>query len=569
MRQIQGFLPNFAPMQLEGFGSTLQNEEIITIVHQGSLTSTDYFPSLIIRTSLKDGSWSSLALDTTVGFPKSTAIFDERNNLVFFVDHDKENDQTKLPDGNWRGAYLNSVELKTGKSQDLSINSQRRFWHDLKEVDGKLIGLAFSKDFTIYVHNSNSSLLLPNVGSFAVVGNELAVSPYGGGNKLLSFVDSKTLVVNRQLELSGESFIHETVSLDSLDGVKRILLLQEDASPSPNFIIQDEHVGILKNFPNPRSIFPVDLNGDGVDDIVMGTNEGSRFFLNDGYGRLLESRIPELDGHFNVHPAGQYLVSFDWPTASPRMNIQEVSKLSKFLTLKDATLLGLKPDTFSIVPAKSGLLIIQDSLASLYEWNGFSGDSIYAKKSIRLQEDFVPLSERQLTALGNNSSKVFLATYDESLSNSQLPKHIIRVQSLDSFRALDVDGNAGKAYRVYKAAFNRDPMKGDKEGLGFWITQIDKGMDLIEVSARFVDSNEFRSLYGTNPTNEQFLTKLYTNVLGRQPEASGYNWWLNQLNTNPEKTKAKVLADFAESAENQTGVLGLIGSGITYEPWVG
>jgi len=30
-----------------------------------------------------------------------------------------------------------------------------------------------------------------------------------------------------------------------------------------------------------------------------------------------------------------------------------------------------------------------------------------------------------------------------------------------------------------------------------------------------------------------------------------------------------VLADFAESPENQTGVLGLIGSGITYEPWVG
>jgi len=98
---------------------------------------------------------------------------------------------------------------------------------------------------------------------------------------------------------------------------------------------------------------------------------------------------------------------------------------------------------------------------------------------------------------------------------------------------------------------------------------MDRGMGLLEVSARFVDSNEFRTLYGTNPTNDQFLTKLYTNVLGRQPEAEGYNWWLNQLNTNPEKTKAKVLADFAESSENQTGVLGLIGSGITYEPWVG
>ena len=144
-----------------------------------------------------------------------------------------------------------------------------------------------------------------------------------------------------------------------------------------------------------------------------------------------------------------------------------------------------------------------------------------------------------------------------------------RVAFEDKVLALDIDGVAGKAYRVYKAAFNRDPMAGDTAGLGYWIDRMDNAMDLIEVSARFVDSNEFRTLYGTNPTNDQFLTKLYTNVLGRQPEASGYNWWLNELNTNPEKTKAKVLADFAESPENQTGVLGLIGSGITYEPWVG
>jgi hypothetical protein len=51
--------------------------------------------------------------------------------------------------------------------------------------------------------------------------------------------------------------------------------------------------------------------------------------------------------------------------------------------------------------------------------------------------------------------------------------------------------------------------------------------------------------------------------------ATGYNWWLNELNTNPSKTKAKVLADFAESGENQAGVASLVGNGIAYEPWVG
>jgi hypothetical protein len=105
-------------------------------------------------------------------------------------------------------------------------------------------------------------------------------------------------------------------------------------------------------------------------------------------------------------------------------------------------------------------------------------------------------------------------------------------------------------------------------GLGFWISRIDNGMDMVEVAARFIDSNEFRSLYGQSPTNAEFLTKVYTNVLGRTPDQGGYDWWLNELNTNPSKTKAKVLADFAESGENQSGVATLIGNGISYTEFV-
>ncbi len=147
--------------------------------------------------------------------------------------------------------------------------------------------------------------------------------------------------------------------------------------------------------------------------------------------------------------------------------------------------------------------------------------------------------------------------------------NVERLKFSDTSIAFDTSGNAGKAYRVYKAAFARDPMTGDKAGLGFWISRIDSGMDMVEVAARFIDSSEFRSLYGQNPSNAEFLTKVYTNVLGRTPDEGGYSWWLNQLNTNPEKTRQKVLADFSESQENKDSVISLIGTGIQYSEFSG
>ena len=107
--------------------------------------------------------------------------------------------------------------------------------------------------------------------------------------------------------------------------------------------------------------------------------------------------------------------------------------------------------------------------------------------------------------------------------------NIQRLQFTDQIVALDVDGNAGMAYRIYQAAFNRTP---DNEGLKFWIAQLDNGASYQSVAAGFISSAEFQSLYGKNPSNGDFITKLYSNVLHRAPDPAGYVWWLNVLNTN-------------------------------------
>jgi methionine-rich copper-binding protein CopC len=154
---------------------------------------------------------------------------------------------------------------------------------------------------------------------------------------------------------------------------------------------------------------------------------------------------------------------------------------------------------------------------------------------------------------------------ENSTLNQDTLSGIERIQFSDKSVALDIDAVPGQAYRIYKAVFDREP---DLEGIGFWINRLEGGMDLIELSARFIDSPEFDERYGTNPSNADYLTKLYNNVLGRIPDINGYNWWLDQLDNNPDKTREKVLADFSESVENKEGVADLVASGIDYIPWV-
>lgn len=144
--------------------------------------------------------------------------------------------------------------------------------------------------------------------------------------------------------------------------------------------------------------------------------------------------------------------------------------------------------------------------------------------------------------------------------------NVERVQFSDSFVALDVNGNAGQIYRLYQAAFDRPA---EPAGLGYWMSAMDKGMSLTEVSHDFMtDQAEFDALYGTNPTDMEFINHLYENVLHREADAAGFAYWLNVLHNSPN-ARADILTGFSESPENQALVIGSIQNGMVYTPWHG
>ncbi len=158
---------------------------------------------------------------------------------------------------------------------------------------------------------------------------------------------------------------------------------------------------------------------------------------------------------------------------------------------------------------------------------------------------------------------VTVSVLDFASGSTSKLTNVERLQFSDKSVALDVHGNAGEAYRLYQAAFNRTP---DKAGLGFWIDSFDKGISLVDAARGFVNSAEFASLYGANATDAQYVEALYGNVLHRTPDAAGYDFWLHSIQL---VSRAQVLADFSESAENQAQVIGSIASGIDYTPWHG
>jgi len=105
-----------------------------------------------------------------------------------------------------------------------------------------------------------------------------------------------------------------------------------------------------------------------------------------------------------------------------------------------------------------------------------------------------------------------------------------------------------KIFRLYNAAFARTP---DADGLKFWINSYSSGaIDYKQVAQSFLSSPEFASKYGVNNSNNDFVNNLYKNILGRSPDSSGLQFWVNTLNRGVS-SRADVLGGFSESPENK------------------
>lgn len=446
---------------------------------------------------------------------------------------------------------------------------------------------------------------------------------YNGGDLLLMYGSAtglkdggSTIQLARQNNTKGNIGTNFMVSIDANgDGKKDIVLLEHDWTGENGdstyyysngrlrlFLgnndgsFNEASDRIIDAFAGTRmgegNIHTLDVNGDGWQDIVLSGYEsgkttwadnivgsGTSVFLNNkGILQLVDStNIPYL-ANYQIDGYEKYREWHDKPSAKMLPIDIGNDGMLDFVGFVDTPLLNW-PQTEAvhkigyIVRAQSPLgrdtkneyLIGTESSDKIFGYDGNDiiegrkgNDSInggegidIAKYSgiktnynITIQDGIVTISNKQIV--------------DEGLDQLE---GVERLKFSDCVLALDLNGNAGQAYRLYKAALDRTP---DSNGLAGWIKYMDDGAALPSMSQQFIDSQEFKTKYGALD-NTGFVNQLYINVLARKGETTGVEGWVNGLANG--LSRAQVLTGFSESNENQANVIGQIKNGIPYNEW--
>ena len=104
-------------------------------------------------------------------------------------------------------------------------------------------------------------------------------------------------------------------------------------------------------------------------------------------------------------------------------------------------------------------------------------------------------------------------------------------------------------YELYQAAYDRTP---DNAGFRYWANVGDANhLSALTLADAFLTAPEFTQDYGSNPTNTHYVTELYTNVLGRAPDAGGLSYWIGQANAG--QPRDQLLVDFRRAPRTKIG----------------
>ncbi|MBT8239633.1 MAG: DUF4214 domain-containing protein [Acidimicrobiia bacterium] len=146
------------------------------------------------------------------------------------------------------------------------------------------------------------------------------------------------------------------------------------------------------------------------------------------------------------------------------------------------------------------------------------------------------------------ADNLYRVVHGRSANNAELATLATTVnqEGLDAALASVIGPNTAGASldRLYEAYFLR---QADTAGFNYWMDQLQAGAELTEIAEWFADSEEFRARYAGLGFAD-FLDQLYRDVLGRDPDETGKDYWLDLLDRGL-LNRGTIVVQFTEGAE--------------------
>ena len=142
---------------------------------------------------------------------------------------------------------------------------------------------------------------------------------------------------------------------------------------------------------------------------------------------------------------------------------------------------------------------------------------------------------------------------------SDLIESVERLEFSDGTLVVDTANTyEGMIYRLYRAALGRAP---DNGGLKFFANQINNQEGTLgELATLLLQSEEFAQRYG-NIDNNSYINNLYQNVLTRDADQAGSEYWEQRLDQS-NVTRQDLLMFFSESSEHKIYVAHHLSDGL-------
>jgi len=179
------------------------------------------------------------------------------------------------------------------------------------------------------------------------------------------------------------------------------------------------------------------------------------------------------------------------------------------------------------------VFIISDGNDYLFGGEGTDTAQIFSITSTAI----VKLKSDGLIILSNRPS--YSGT--DTLNSIELLSFNDRTLDMDNFSSLTQlsDAQFTTLTEIYVAYFNR---AADAEGLYFWADKLAEGMSIGEIANNFSKSAEAKELYPNTADTSAIVTAVYENVLGRAPDAEGFNFWTTALSNGSLQPATFVLS---------------------------